>query len=232
MKPNTGQPNAFSHSKYRVASHVRASITDDVVVILDTKEGRLYLCEGPRANVWKSLEDGSFPQAVVDDIPGNTATDTQQSRNEIEKFVQELIAQKLVVGESAPRTISRLRLIACALRELVAYDLQMALFGFHRVHSSLSRRKCVAVSVWPDRDLTSRIVEAVTTASSLYWRPVRCLQRSTVTTRLLRCFGIPGQLTIGYRAKPFLSHAWVEIDGRVVNDSPALAERLCVLERV
>jgi hypothetical protein len=37
---------------------------------------------------------------------------------------------------------------------------------------------------------------------------------------------------IGYRPSPFFSHAWVEVDGRIVNDSPVYQERLFVLERL
>jgi hypothetical protein len=69
-------------------------------------------------------------------------------------------------------------------------------------------------------------------AQSLYWKRALCLQRSVATTRLLRQHGIRAELVIGYRADPFMSHAWVEIDGQVVNDSPAYQQRLRVLERL
>ena len=71
-----------------------------------------------------------------------------------------------------------------------------------------------------------RICDAVTLASCFYWKPVRCLPRAVVTTRLLRKFGVQAQMVIGYRPSPFFSHAWVEVDGRIVNDSPAYQERL------
>jgi hypothetical protein len=41
-----------------------------------------------------------------------------------------------------------------------------------------------------------------------------------------------GRLVIGYRLLPFFSHAWVEIEGLVVGDSPAYKTRLRVLETV
>ena len=47
-----------------------------------------------------------------------------------------------------------------------------------------------------------------------------CLQRSWVTSLLLRRHGIPSQVVIGYRPVPLDSHAWVEVAGRVVNDRP------------
>ncbi len=66
-------------------------------------------------------------------------------------------------------------------------------------------------------------------AGCFYYKPVLCLQRSVVAARLLRKAGAEARLVIGYRAAPFLSHAWVEVDGRVANDSQAYKERLQVL---
>jgi hypothetical protein len=48
----------------------------------------------------------------------------------------------------------------------------------------------------------------------------------------MRDRGIPAEVVIGYRAAPFFSHAWVEVAGRVVNDSPIYQMRLQVLERL
>ena len=81
----------------------------------------------------------------------------------------------------------------------------------------------------PDGEWTRAVCHAVATASCLYWKPVLCLQRSVCTARLLRARGVPARLVIGYRPDPFFSHAWVEVDDRVVNDSPIYRQRLLVL---
>ncbi|MBY0493286.1 MAG: lasso peptide biosynthesis B2 protein [Cyanobacteria bacterium] len=73
------------------------------------------------------------------------------------------------------------------------------------------------------------VVEAVAIATALYWKPVLCLQRSVCTVALMRSLGIRADLVIGYRTRPFVSHAWVTVDNRVVNDSPAYARRLRTL---
>ena len=218
--------------QFRIAPHVRASLQGDRIVILDTNRGKLYLCEGPTADVWKGISDGKCPDTIFDEINRRAGADQPEARAKSEEFLRELVELDLVVGKVPQRRIAYLPLLAKAMWELVAYDLRMALFGFRRVHSALMRRTCVPKTAWVDDDQVTRIVNAVSTATSLYWRPVKCLHRSAATTRLLRSFGIPAQLIIGYRAKPFLSHAWVEVDGRVVNDSQALAQRLTVLERV
>jgi hypothetical protein len=76
------------------------------------------------------------------------------------------------------------------------------------------------------------ICDAVLLATCFYWKPVLCLQRAVCTVRLLRRYGIHARLVIGYRPSPFFSHAWVEVDGRVVYGSPAYQKRLMPLHVV
>lgn len=75
------------------------------------------------------------------------------------------------------------------------------------------------------------ICEAVDMACIWYWKQVRCLQRSAVTACLLRRFGIPAQLVIGVQQMPFRAHAWVEVEGHVVNDRSYMPEMYALLDR-
>ena len=65
------------------------------------------------------------------------------------------------------------------------------------------------------------------------WYPKRvlCLQRSAATTCLLRKHGLPAQLVIGVQNPPFKAHAWVGVEGHVVNDKPYVPEMYAALER-
>lgn len=76
------------------------------------------------------------------------------------------------------------------------------------------------------------IVWAVDEACVWYLKRVPCLQRSAVTTWMLRRHGTPARLVIGYRPVPFESHAWVEVDGVVVNDRPQYPRVFTVLDRL
>lgn len=120
-------------------------------------------------------------------------------------------------------------LIAQAAAGLFAYDVVSALFGFRRVHA--------VARAWrrsPRRGSRSaeHICRAV--AEACVWYPKRafCLQRSWTATLLLRRYGFPAQLVIGYRPSPIDSHAWVEIDGQVVNDRPQYQRFYTVLDRL
>jgi len=112
---------------------------------------------------------------------------------------------------------------------LARYDIADALAGFRSMSWRLGPQCAVAHS--PGQRRADLLCEAVDLAACLYFKRVRCLQRSSVLVRLLRKHGINGQLVIGYRPTPFLAHAWVEVEGRVVGDSSAYPERLKMLHK-
>jgi hypothetical protein len=118
-------------------------------------------------------------------------------------------------------------LVLRAMYELARYDVIHAVCGFGRIGTSLAQQATKLAA--PDDDCEAAVCEAVLLATCLYWKPVRCLQRSVCTTRLLRARGVSARLVIGYREAPFFSHAWVEVGSRVVNDSPAYRKRLRIL---
>jgi Transglutaminase-like superfamily len=120
-------------------------------------------------------------------------------------------------------------LITQSFAGLLAYDLVLALFGFKRVHA--------VARAWPSAQRrrgpsTERICRAVAEACVWYPKRALCLQRSWTATLLLRRYGAPAQLVIGYRPMPIDSHAWVEVDGRVVNDRPQYQKFYRVLDRL
>src|SRR5690349_4659830 len=109
-------------------------------------------------------------------------------------------------------------LTAKAWIALLAFDIARA-GGFASLHERV-RGCAVRDRVHAGTCDVDDIVWAVDEACVWYVRRALCLQRSAVATRLLRRSGIRAELVIGYRPLPFESHAWVEVDGRVVNDRP------------
>jgi len=117
-----------------------------------------------------------------------------------------------------------------ALCELALYDVTNACLGFGGVCERLVRGR--RESGCARQESPERIFDAVNLAACLYFKQVYCWQRSVVTVRMLRKSGIACGLVIGYRPSPFFSHAWVEIDGRLVNDLAGYAEQLQVLQKL
>ena len=111
--------------------------------------------------------------------------------------------------------------------EIARYEVIVSLRGSGRILSQLKRQSIAAQST--NQELEKAICDAVQLATCFYWKPVLCLQRAVCTVRLLRRHGIFARLVIGYRPSPFFSHAWVEVDGRVVYGSAAYQKRLMPL---
>lgn len=128
--------------------------------------------------------------------------------------------------KNSGETVLRIR----AYWELLRYDLVNRIFGLGRVYNDL-RELPEGSQDW-DEHLQAETLRAMDVAIALYWKPVRCLQRSVAMSRLLRKMGVGASLVIGFRSVPFMSHAWVEVGDRVVNDLPAYKDRLLVLDRL
>src|SRR5215471_1265585 len=122
------------------------------------------------------------------------------------------------------KTAKHIWLLLQALYEIVRYDVLLPLRGSGHTLRQL-RQQSVALKP-ASKELEQAICDAVLLATCIYWKPVLCLQRSVCTVRLLRKHGVHARLVIGYRPSPFFSHAWVEVDGRVVYGSPAYQKRL------
>jgi hypothetical protein len=121
-------------------------------------------------------------------------------------------------------------LLVRALLLLVLYDILSKLCQFKTIYSMV---KC-----WPVADKASRgnEVEQVCAAvnHACIWHPshVLCLQRAFVTTFLLRKSGIAACMAVGAQALPFKAHAWVEVDGRPINERSDVQTEFAVWERV
>ena len=126
--------------------------------------------------------------------------------------------------------MKRISLLSRALYEIVRYEVILSLLGSGRILSQLKRQSTTAKTA--SVGLEKSICDAVLLATCFYWKPVLCLQRAVCTVRLLRRNGIHARLVIGYRPAPFFSHAWVEVDGRVVYGSAAYQQRLTPLHVV
>ena len=123
--------------------------------------------------------------------------------------------------------MKKIGLLSKAIYEIVRYEVVLSLLGSGRILQQLKRQSTKAKTV--SSELEKAICDAVLLATCFYWKPVLCLQRAVCTARLLRRYGIQARLVIGYRPSPFFSHAWVEVNGRVVYGSSAYQTRLLPL---
>jgi hypothetical protein len=116
-----------------------------------------------------------------------------------------------------------------AYRELLKLEYPLARKNFSAIRDRVRRTARRTPSKNPLA--ATQIAQAVDLAAVLYFRQVLCLQRSAATACLLKRHGFAAQLVIGVQQMPFYAHAWVELDGVVINDKPYMSEIYAVLER-
>jgi hypothetical protein len=104
-----------------------------------------------------------------------------------------------------------------ALFMLLAYDVLNVLCRFQTLYSMVKGWNVTGrPAQW---DITDRVCTAVNYACVWYPKRALCLQRSFVTTYLLRKHGVFAQMVLGAQKLPFKAHAWVEVEGKAINET-------------
>jgi len=118
-----------------------------------------------------------------------------------------------------------------AFLALLGFDVLLKFRGFHSLIEKV-RRWPTAKPGTTDRDLSRRVRAMVDRAQMYYPKKAMCLQHSAVLTCLLRRRGVPAEMVLAAKDFPPSGHAWVEVEGQVVNDSQAVKRKYRVLKRV
>jgi hypothetical protein len=108
------------------------------------------------------------------------------------------------------------QLIWKALLGLLAFDVLGFGRNFTTMHRYVTSRRTAQRPV--SEDAVECVCAAVNYACVWYPKRVLCLQRSAVTTCLLRHSGVDAKMAIGTQTLPFKAHAWTEVFGRAINE--------------
>lgn len=123
----------------------------------------------------------------------------------------------------------RFHLVLEAYLRLIRFDLYLVREDFESLYNKV--RNYPIRNKAASSDAAERICSAVDMACIWYRKEVLCLQRSAATACLLRKHGVPARLVIGAQQMPFKAHAWVEVDGKVVNDRQCVHELYARLDQ-
>ena len=116
-----------------------------------------------------------------------------------------------------------------AYLRLIQFDLYLARGNFKALHKKV--REYPISKMPPPSKAVEQICAAIDMACIWYWKEVLCLQRSAAAACLMKRHGIAAQMILGAQQIPFKAHAWVEVNGRVVNDKPYMRELYAVLDK-
>ena len=110
---------------------------------------------------------------------------------------------------------------------LAAADLSLKTLGLRRsvkLARRLARRS--AEGSGAERPQIAEIARNVVTAAAFYPGRAQCLEQSLALFLLLRRRRIAAELRIGVQPYPFSAHAWVEHEGRPINEREDYVTRL------
>jgi len=231
-------------TRFIVSSDVCSATDKDGTTIFDVKAGKLYSLIGLGSAIWNEVI--SHPEGVMTIELVNTFDPRVEdhSQTELAAYVETLIGQlsqhgiidsidgQLVQDKRTPfwpeiltqslitsvKLLIYLRLVfLAALLQLFVVDLGLRRGGFRLAHH-LVKRWPIAVRAICGSDEVQKVCRTMDHAVRYYPGNTACLQRSSVLTCLLRSHGVAARMVIGCRKIPFKGHAWVEVDGTVVND--------------
>jgi len=114
---------------------------------------------------------------------------------------------------------------------LLSFDLLLKFRGFQSLLNKVERWP-IAEPQSTDSELCKRVRAIVDRAQMYYPKKAMCLQHSAVVTCLLRRRGVPAALVLAAQEFPPRGHAWVEVDGVVINDSQSVKRSHRVLKRI
>jgi hypothetical protein len=218
----------------------------DCAIVCDPQHDRLMRLNPTAIAMWKLLASGRSADAVITEIsqrfnvePARVAADLHLLRQQISQcnlradcylLTNAATENKQTREDGPPHSLTSapdrpikppFLMILWALTALVIFDLVLSLLSVERLFAIIASWGTKPLPY--DRTTTDTICAAVERACIWYPKRALCLQRSAITTCLLRGKGIAAHLVIGARPVPFLAHAWVEVDGVVVNDFPRVS---------
>jgi hypothetical protein len=219
--------------------------------------GRLIKFDGIGAEIWKMLCAGKPEAEVVECILSEYNVDRQTVERDLTKLLSDteslglkpdavfLVEPAHTMPEeqipffpwyaqdgNAPRPTPSRIMVFSAFVGLCLFDFFLSAVSMEFM--------CKAVKRWPIKLRTSqedrtaligKICTAVDTACVWYRRKALCLQRSAVTSCMLKAWGIAAEMVLAARPMPVMAHAWVEVGSSVVNDRPTVRKFYQTLAR-
>lgn len=232
----------------RVSPDVRASVTGESGVLMHVRDDRIYSLDRIGTEIWRLFAAGQTPDEIALSISHAHGAPLSRVQGDVLQFLNRLEQNGLVIrgepdahhvstqvpdSQKAPARLvvcpSQAALVARSIWQLLRVDLTLRLRGFNHVYQSVARHRRRPVTC--EEGIVSAVCRAVDRACTVYPRQALCLQRSAAATCLLRDHGVPATLVVGTRKHPFRAHAWVEVDGAVVNDKRGVKEYYQELDR-
>lgn len=224
------------------------TVSKDGGVLLDLVQDRLLKLNSSGVVIWKLLSEDVSSDDIAKRLGHEYQVDEAQIREDIHKLLKS--AAELGLDPHAAVTITEERAVDSASNQLVKsfpwygqtendkrpkprhllvlraffglvwFDATLSLRSFEALCRSVKQQPLKQQSGEAFGEAIGEVCSAVERACVWYPKKALCLQRSAVTACLLRKQGVAARMIVGARAMPMAAHAWVEVEGAVINDWP------------
>ncbi|WP_447043737.1 lasso peptide biosynthesis B2 protein [Vreelandella sp. H-I2] len=227
----------------KFSQYVHYVLLNGEFIILDEQGDRYVILEAPTSlELELALMEGNEQSALVQELLNVGLLELSSQRQSIRR----VIAQEHGIGDYEWRfarqfhqAVSVKWMNLRALQTLLWIKTLLSTRGFHTAMNSLRALKAAqahSIRIPTETSEHNRICACAANAIAevALWVPYRveCLEFSMSLSRLLLSLGVCTTFRIGVQRYDFLSHAWVEVEGKVLGDDPSLPERMCPIVEI
>lgn len=90
--------------RFRCPANVAARVVDGEAIMIHLETGRYYSAEGVGAILWQLLDSGVTPADIIARLTDHFGPAAQGVREDLERFVSELVREELLVSDDATTT--------------------------------------------------------------------------------------------------------------------------------
>lgn len=222
---------------YALSQYARLAYYEDDLIVLTVHDNRFHLIKNVSRDAMNTLYEPVAGQS--DSCLSNAlwsmgvleesykCTEKPPVRLSPQSYVEQRWMMPLTQAGSATVTGT-----ATSLVTLYRATLMIKLGGFQSIVSMLGKTERI---ISKSLNTNGAVQAAMRDLNRVFVCDVsgnRCLTYSLALTLLLRRKIPDVRLVVGVRTRPFFSHAWVEVDGKIVNDAADLRRNLAVILEV
>lgn len=235
-------------NNYHLSEHVYASKFRDEFILLDAKQDKYIICSNQLSELLLGLVGGPYSKSSFSPTSDKKLSD---NKTDLEMLISNEIIEKKAgiypyyidqktdshgvsnVDWRLPLDGKKAKLnlpVLEALITLVKVHFCIQIRGFYRAIQLIKKAHKIQsnyiIPTTPELDDLARIVNK---ACIIYPKRTKCLEWAMTFVLLALKRKWKCNLEIGVQNYPFMAHAWVECDGKLIMDSEDLREGMAII---
>lgn len=244
----------------KIRDHVFWTDLDGITVVADMNGGKYFTFDKSASFIWSLLAHAASPEHIALSLADRYRIDTNKAQADVASLLIRLDSAGLIepitgkldlctsrnISNSASSSVEFLRetkvqtqvglprkflLLIEAYVLLILIDLSLKVVGFHRVWVRFESQRPSHYAL-PNLQSVTALSKMALSAFKWYRPGVACMHRAFTTYWFLKRRHIPAELCLGVKTCPFSSHAWVEYQDWVLDDSPLVKSQFRIIAKV